>query len=269
MSILTTEKQFFHSIAPKLLALVEKERSNASALHKNSQDNPNDIVTQVDLSVDKLLAIEIKKYFPTDKIYSEETVKADSKISNNRTWIIDPICGTIVIAADMNFFCTNIALVEDKKIVAACVIDYVKKEYIWSLGNGVYINNAIYSNKKKNPTAMIEIDLTALIITKKGFRKQYGLFLAELLLETTYNLVSFSSSLSFTYVALGRIDGYIGPAYHIWDIAASNFLMEQSGVVITDWNGNPWTFDSTNILAIKDKRVHETILKILQNHFVK
>src|SRR3989344_6018549 len=71
--------------------------------------NPNDLVTDVDKNIEKLIRSQIRKYFPTHKIIGEE-FKADKINKNDLIWIIDPIDGTTNYIYGIPFCCISIAL---------------------------------------------------------------------------------------------------------------------------------------------------------------
>ncbi|OGH19164.1 MAG: hypothetical protein A3D74_00085 [Candidatus Levybacteria bacterium RIFCSPHIGHO2_02_FULL_37_13] len=81
--------------------------------------------------------------------------------------------------------------------------------------------------------------------------------------ETKYSPITYATSLGFAYVSLGRIDAYLNPNIRLWDMAAANFLAEQSGGIVTDIQGFPWTLSSTSVLAARDKLLHKELLNLL------
>ena len=63
----------------------------------------NDIVTDVDLFMEKRITSFIEKKFPEHSVYSEEKV-SDEK-NSEYLWLVDPIDGTINFAAGIPLFC--------------------------------------------------------------------------------------------------------------------------------------------------------------------
>jgi fructose-1,6-bisphosphatase/inositol monophosphatase family enzyme len=51
--------------------------------------------------------------FPEDDILAEESASHDS-LSENRTWIVDPIDGTTNFANDFPIYCVSVAMWEKK-----------------------------------------------------------------------------------------------------------------------------------------------------------
>ena len=73
----------------------------------NKKDG-NDIVTTVDLYMEKRIIETIKNIFPEHSIYSEEC--GEEKNKSEYEWFIDPIDGTINFASKIPLFSTSIAL---------------------------------------------------------------------------------------------------------------------------------------------------------------
>ena len=261
---LQKETEFFQKVSGLVFKLISKEKTFATK-YKGRKNIPNP-VTSSDIAVENLLSREITKLFPTDKILGEESSSdliIDPKV---RTWIIDPICGTINYARGVKNFCTNIALAYQGNIIAACVLDHAREEFIWSIGNNeVYINDVL-AKATNHPTPLIDVDLGGSYYLKDDkVKSKYANFLLDILTKTNFIPVSYNTSLGFAYTAIGRLDGYFVIAPHVWDVAAANFLLIQSGGTVSDISGKPWNLNSKNVLAARDKSVHKKLLNLYLN----
>jgi fructose-1,6-bisphosphatase/inositol monophosphatase family enzyme len=83
---------------------------------------PNDIVTATDVLVQNEIEQVLYEHEPDIAFLGEEGT-ATSVEKAPRVWFVDPICGTANYAAALPLFATNIALLQDGQIVAACVAD--------------------------------------------------------------------------------------------------------------------------------------------------
>lgn len=265
---LEKEATLFTTIAPQIIAYVSQELANVTII-KQKDDNLNvvNFVTQIDVAVERLITSTIEKHFPEDKILAEEEY-ADTEITNSgRMWIIDPICGTGNLGRQIRLFATNIALAENGKLIASCVIDHQNHTYYYSTGeNKMYQEQTLCDTSKKATGILIEVDLFAAHTRNDLALKQtYAQYVARLYTQTDYALVTYNTSLGFTFAAIGKLDGYVSPHHSIWDVAAPNFLMMQSGGTVTDIDGNPWHLASGTVLAAKDKDVHAKLLEVYAN----
>ncbi len=259
------EANFFKTIAPQIINYVSSELKNVSIVKQKSENlGEMNFVTQIDIEVEKMIVAKIKKDFSTDLILAEEEY-TDTKIpEKGRIWVIDPICGTGNLGRQILLFATNIALIEDNQLVAACVVDHQQKTYYWSTrDNKIYKENELYDTSKKATGTIIEVDLFAAQTRyDKNLKIEYANFIKELYTQTDYALITYNSSFGFTYAAIGKIDGYVSPDHNLWDVAAPNFLMLQAGGTLTDINGNPWNFNARSVIAAKDPEIHKKLLKI-------
>lgn len=155
-------------------------------------------------------------------------------------------------------------MAQNGKLVAACVIDHSKSEYISSIGgNEIFIGKKLVKTEKNTPGIEVEVDLAGLNKSSQDTRQKYGRFVSRLLMETDYTLITHATSLGFSYVSLGRLDAYISPDIYLWDMAAANFLTQQANGIVSEISGATWKLDSKSVLAARDKNLHRILLDIL------
>lgn len=122
-----------------------------------------DVVTQYDDKIEKYLINEIAASYPKHKfIGEEETAKKNliSELTNDPTWIIDPIDGTSNFIKQIPHTCVSIGLVINKEIVLGVVNNPITKNiYTAKLRDGAYRNGEriyvsdckkVNTNVKKN-----------------------------------------------------------------------------------------------------------------------
>lgn len=254
------EADFFNSIAPRIIQLVESFEGKASVSVSKLH---GDFATEVDIAVENLIVDEISKLFPNDEIMAEEG-HSDTAIPAGRIWIIDPICGTTNIGRGMKNFCTNIALADHEVLIASCVVDHSQNDYFWSVGDSkVYINDklSIRPIRPEGFGTAIDIDLGCLNFTEPKVVQKHIKAVHKLLIEDNFALVSLNTSLGFAYTAIGKLDGFISAYNHPWDICASMFLIQQSGGVTSDLAGNTWTIASNQAIAAINPVIHRKLLR--------
>lgn len=254
---LQKEAEFFHDIAKKVIELVSDPAKDTSiAIHKRDAD----FATQTDVNVENLIVSEIKKRFPNDAILAEEA-NSDEPIPHGRIWIIDPICGTNNLARGIKNFCTNIALADNHQLIASCVIDHSQNNYYWSTGDKkVHVNTTQFDPSEERFDTYIEVDYGALGSVDKAGREKHSKFVANLSVNTSYYLISLSTSLGFAYVAINKVDAFVNVYNHPWDVCASVFLIQQAGGVVTDINGDVWKIGAPGVIAARDSELHEILL---------
>src|SRR3989338_1332635 len=94
----TKENQFAQNLAPHVLALVDKKFSVKRAVSYKSSSQ--DVVSDLDYAVDKLIFGKISSAFPKDTLVTEESSPEQFKeiMRGKRGWIVDPLCGSQNVA---------------------------------------------------------------------------------------------------------------------------------------------------------------------------
>ena len=85
-----------------------------------------DLVTEVDLEVERMFRALIAERFPDHDVLAEEMDVA-SRGARHR-WVFDPLDGTTNFAHGVPIFCASLALEIDGKAVVAAVYDPNRKE---------------------------------------------------------------------------------------------------------------------------------------------
>ena len=81
-----------------------------------------DIVTAIDKQVEKLIWTNVKSKYPTFKFVGEESyVAGETKLTDDPTFIIDPIDGTTNFVHDFPFSCTSLGLTINKEPVVGVI----------------------------------------------------------------------------------------------------------------------------------------------------
>ena len=114
-----------------------------------SKKGPSDFVTNADLKTEKIIIEELKKAKPNYSILSEEKGIENNK--DKKTWIVDPIDGTVNFLHGIPHFAISIALKDENEIVAGLIFDPIKNEMFYAeKNNGAFFNNQrIRVSKKK------------------------------------------------------------------------------------------------------------------------
>src|SRR3989440_6886881 len=99
-----------------------------------------DLVTEVDVAVERMFRDLIAERFPDHQILAEELGGADA-IPAGPCWIFDPIDGTTNYAHGLPIFCASLALEIDGVAQAAAVYDPNRKElFTAERGRGAFLN---------------------------------------------------------------------------------------------------------------------------------
>ena len=197
------------------------------------KSDAGDIVTDVDIRSEKYAMDKIKEFRPDDNILSEEYGTINKK--SEYTWIIDPLDGTYNFSLGIPFFCVSIGVYKDNKPFIGVIYDPIHKElFSAKVGEGAFLNNEIISVKE--PASMS--GAVFYISWVKGVREksEFTQMTKKISNETSYMRRFGSAALGFSYIASGRIHGFIESGLSPWDVAAGILIVNEAGGIVKDFN---------------------------------
>ena len=204
----------------------------------------NDLVTNVDRSVERFIREQLRDMFPDDGINGEEYGKRDVA-SNGRLWLVDPIDGTTNFSKGIPVFCVSIALQVDKQTVVGAIYDPNRQElFSAQRGHGAWLNGR---PMKVSQEAQLK---QAVVITGFPPRREgddidaITARLARVVMASRGLRRMGSAALDLANVAAGRFDAYWEFNLNPWDTAAGYLMVQEAGGRVTDADGE--RFDARN-----------------------
>ena len=200
-----------------------------------------DVVTEVDHRSEELIITAIRATYPTDGIIAEESGEHSSGAGDaptagvGRTWVIDPLDGTINYANGIPFFCVAIALVEAGRPIVGVIHDPMRGETFAATDDGP----ATLAGRPV--TASVKTDLTDFVVSMAlSGRSLTGRSRAVRKAIRVPRSMG-SAALSLAYVGNGRFDAFVQQGgLSLWDVAAAGLIAERGGATLTDLGGGPW-----------------------------
>ena len=100
-----------------------------------------DLVTEVDVAVERRFRAFIAERFPDHAILAEEMGGPDPGSTARHCWIFDPIDGTTNFAHGLPIFCASLALEIDGELIVGAIYDPTRDElFTAERGGGAYLN---------------------------------------------------------------------------------------------------------------------------------
>ena len=223
-------------------------------------------MTEVDHLSEELILGAIRRAFPGDGILAEESgahqgtghhahveagdgadvrggasdaAAASRALASGRTWIVDPVDGTINYANGIPFFCVSVALVVDGLPAAGAVHDPMRGETFSAVADGgAWLAGergmtAIHASEKETLTDWVvhlALGGRAVATRARAVRK-------AIRVSRTMG----SSALALAYVANGRFDAFVqSGGMSAWDVAAAGLIAERAGATVTNTAGGQW-----------------------------
>jgi len=220
-----------------------------------------DLVTEADLRSEKTLIDFLSKRFPEDGILSEESAGQTGR--SGRTWILDPLDGTINYAHGFPFYAVSIALEAEGNIVLGLVSNPVSGEVFEAVqGGGAYLRGA------RLQVSQTEVLNDALLGT--GFpyniRREPDPVLRrfrDLILRARGVRRAGSAALDLCFVAAGRLDGFWEENLNPWDTAAGILLVREAGGLVTSFQGAPYRPRKDRTVAAANPALHRALMDVL------
>lgn len=228
------------------------------------QKGTHDLVTDADLATEKTILGYIRENLPDDEILAEET-ESEEKLTNNRTWIVDPIDGTTNFAHDFPIYCVSVAMWENRKPRVGVVIEVNRNEEFTAVaGEGAKLNGHTISvsNKTKAENAFVA---TGFPYNDLSLVDPYLELFRHLMEELQGIRRPGAASYDLCCVACGRFDGFYEYSLHAWDVAAAALIIKEAGGVVTNWTGsNDWLFGQRMVAG--NTEIHAHLLKRITEH---
>ena len=219
-------------------------------------------VTQADVECEQAIRQIILERFPTHGFYGEETGR--SQDDAEYLWLVDPIDGTKAFVRQYPFFSTQIALMQEGKIVLGVSSATQMGELAWAeRGCGAWLNG--------NRLTVSDIDAPDRAAVSTGnlrsLAQSDGWSALGRVLANADRTRGYGDFYHYHLLASGKIEAVIESDVNILDIAALSIIVSEAGGVFTDMNGKRPDLATRSVLAANPV-LHETYLQQLRG-FVK
>ncbi|GFS32608.1 inositol monophosphatase family protein [Actinidia rufa] len=202
-----------------------------------------DLVTETDKACEDLIFNHLKLHFPDHKFIGEETTAAFgvTELTDEPTWIVDPLDGTTNFVHGYPFVCVSIGLTIGKVPTVGVVYNPIMDEvriFLLQLFTGIHGQGAFLNGNPIKVSSQSEL-LKSLLGTEVGTKRDKLTVDAttdrinSLLFKVRSLRMSGSCALNLCGIACGRLDifyelGFGGP----WDVAGGAVIVKEAGGVL-------------------------------------
>lgn len=216
---------------------------------KIEEKAPNDFVSNVDRESEAAIIEVLHKAYPDHAILGEEQGLSVTSESDEYTWLIDPLDGTLNYLRGIPHFCISIALKKGRHIEHGVIIDPVRnEEWVASRGGGAHLNGKRI-RVSKTPRLSGAILSTGLPPRAKDRLEPYMEIMKQMTRDCLAVRGQGSAALDLAYTAAGRIDGFWEMGLQKWDVAAGSLLVKEAGGFVSDLRGGDGYLDSGDVVA--------------------
>ncbi len=216
----------------------------AAGSGRRHRNGPHDVVTALDARAERGIAHDLRAAFPRDGFVGEERRPRSptGRSGPPRTWIVDPIDGTVMFASGIPCFSVSIALGIGSEVALGVVHDPIHRETFWATrGGGAWLDGGPAPQRLRIRRLADAAD--AVVTLDPGDPDDAeAVRRVEAIRPQVRVARSFgSTALSLAWLAAGRVDGVLEVhGLQAVDIAAAGLLAREAGARVTDASGGAW-----------------------------
>jgi myo-inositol-1(or 4)-monophosphatase len=228
-----------------------------------------DFATHADIEAENAMLALLHRERPEDAILGEESGRSGAS-SGLRTWLIDPLCGTLNYAVRMRVAAVNVALRIGGRCIAAAVADPFNHEIFWTDGISAFLRAAGQDTPlaPNESSKLVDLNFDPPFPNAPAFKAVTLAADAEFAASFRPRVVS--TSIALTWVATGQRAAYItdGDVRDSVHFAAGLAICEAAGCTLTDLRGRVWGNGATGLVAAADSETHAAILYLVRKYLV-
>lgn len=227
-------------------------------LSVGSRTLSKEVTSSNDHEADRLIIEVLQRNCPEHNLLTEETGLVDN--GSPYTWIIDPLDGSSNFLNHNPFFAVSICLAfEDKPVTGVILSPFIEEMVVARKGQGCTLNG-----RPVTVSATENLAKTYVVGCPGG--EKNNIRFSEMEYALHQQIKDFrkigSAAVECYMVAAGRVDAFTTLNISSWDVAAGVLAVEEAGGRVSDFNGNPWNLEKTDLL-VSNGLVHDSILEEL------
>lgn len=227
-----------------------------------------DFATDVDISAERAIRAVLGSARPADDIVGEE-LGGGGNPTAERTWLVDPLCGTMNYAAQTPLVAVNVGLRVGGAVTVAVAADPFAGETFWTAGAGAFVrrDGRDLALVPDPGNGIVDLNLDPPFPNGESFRA------ARLLRDDAF-IARFrprvlSTTLALAWVAAGRRAGYVTDG-HLHDsvhFTSGISLCQAAGCVVTNLAGQPVHTGVQGLIAAADPATHQELTGFVARHW--
>lgn len=235
-----------------------------AVLELDAKSTPTDIVTQMDKNAEALIVEALVNARPQDGLLGEEGAQRDS--ASGRTWIIDPIDGTINYLYQLPYWCVSIGLhtSDGQGLVGVVHAPALNTTWLAVKDQGAWIlegehQREIHVSDQRN----LEMSLMGTGFGYSSERRTSQARVLNTVLPRVRDIRRLGScAVDLCLVAQGVIDGYYERGVHAWDHAAGSVIAREAGASVSGLHGH---IEGNEMLVASNPYIYDELISLLES----
>lgn len=220
----------------------------------HAKEGKGNFVTEYDSAVQAVLREKLLALLPEAVFYGEEDDADKTDVHQGYAFIVDPIDGTANFTRGYNASCISVALAKDGKPMIGVVYNpYAQETFTAERGKGAFLNGKpIHTSDRDLAHGLILFGTAPYSeeLARKSFETAYYYFSRAEDLRR-----SGSAAIDLCSLACGRAELFFEMLLCPWDYAAGALIVEEAGGIVSDFDGNPVTYDKKQTVVARAPRV--------------
>jgi len=158
------------------------------------------------------------------------------------------------------------SLVDEVPTTAVIIDPLRREEFSASKGSGADLNNGKIRVSKQQGLSGSLISFFRNREETADYSYDFDKTYKEIANQDLSMRVSGSIALDLAYISAGRLDGIWANGVALWDVAAGLLIAQESGALISNFNGDPKYLDGDHFICSSPK-VYKSILKSVKPYF--
>lgn len=202
--------------------------------YKRWDKDKGEPVTEADLAIDRFLRHRLTAARPGYGWLSEESLDNEERKATRRTFIVDPIDGTIAFLKSRPHFTHALAIVEDGRPITAVVLNPITGEcFRAQAGRGAMLDGDPAHASSRHMVEGCRMLAPKALFEHPGWSSAPNVPWPPMHIEQR-NSIAYRLAL----VGAGLFDAAISlSSKHDWDLAAGDLFVQEAGGRITDHRG--------------------------------
>jgi myo-inositol-1(or 4)-monophosphatase len=229
-----------------------------------------DLVTEADVAAQETIRRIIHKAFPDHDFLSEEEacdrvhqgLEAIQQRRSDFRWIVDPLDGTTNYVHHLPGYAVSIALQQGSDLVLGAVYDPIADElFVAQRGHSATLNGQpiTTSGCERLGEALMAVSFSPHVKRQSLEIRRF----VEILLASQSVRRMGSAALNLSYVAAGRLDGYVATSVNIWDVAAGMLLVREAGGAESGIDGDALCLERPELIAAASQPLLGHLVNVL------
>lgn len=222
-----------------------------------------DIVTNLDYEMERRIKDALLRHFPKDRFIGEE--ENHETLGNGRTWVCDPIDGTLNFTQSIPYYGVQLALMDQGEPVMSMIYLPALGEFYHAVkGKGAFLGEKRLHTPK-------DAILENVIVTFGDFSKSnpssrgYQHEAISALVEKAMRIrIQGASSVDFAFVAAAKNGCHIIFSKNLWEMAPGTMLALEAGCKLHRIDGKKHGFEGEGLVIAINEAILNEVASILE-----